>query len=115
MPPRHVIYLRKLCRHSGRTRPPDGDATGAGLSADQPVLQVAAVGQLDVGEPDVEPLVFVRWLLTVHGPAPARHLLPAEIARWSIYCPGCQINAGYFPWFPDPLTWQVLTILPSCC
>ena len=34
----------------------DGNAAGAWRGADQPVLQVAAVGQLDVGEADVEPL-----------------------------------------------------------
>src|ERR1017187_4580927 len=48
---------------------PDGDAARAGRGADQPVLQVAAVGQLDIGEADVEPLVLVEGLLAVHGPA----------------------------------------------
>ena len=46
----------------------DSDAARAGRGADQPVIQVAAVRQFDVGEADVKPLVFVEVLLTVHGP-----------------------------------------------
>jgi hypothetical protein len=34
--------------------------SGAGRGAERPVLEVAAVGQFDVGEADVEPLVFVQ-------------------------------------------------------